>query len=308
MLTTLILSAALAAAPATSELTAPGPEGALAGTMVDVGKGAPIVLIIPGSGPTDRDGNNSIGRSGTYRLLADGLAAEGVSSVRVDKRGLFGSKAAVANPDAVTIADYAADVHAWTAAIRKSTGASCVWLLGHSEGGLVALAAAQKPAGICGVISVSAPGRPLGETLRAQLSANPANAPLLDPANRILGELEAGRTVAEAEVPAPLAPLFRPSVQAYLIDLLSKDPAKLAAALKVPLLVVQGETDIQTGTEDARRLAGAKAGTRLVLLPGVNHVLKVAPAERVANIAAYRNEALPLAPGVARTIAGFVKN
>ena len=111
----LLLAAALAAAtPVERQLTAPGPLGPLAGTLLDAGKRAPVVVILPGSGPTDRDGNNPLGvTAAPYRLLAQGLAARGVTTVRIDKRGLFGSRAAIANPNAVTIADYAADAHAW---------------------------------------------------------------------------------------------------------------------------------------------------------------------------------------------------
>ena len=85
----LLLAAALAAAPpAERPITAPGPLAPLAGTLADAGKGAPVLLIIPGSGPTDRDGNSPLGvKAGTYRLLAEALAARGVSSVRIDKRG-----------------------------------------------------------------------------------------------------------------------------------------------------------------------------------------------------------------------------
>jgi uncharacterized protein len=158
MLSVLIASAAMTSI----SVTAPGPQGALAGTLLDSGKKAAVVLIIPGSGPTDRDGNNPLGVTGApYRLLAEALQAKGVSSVRIDKRGMFGSKAAVQDANKVTITDYASDVHSWIAAIQKQTGSSCAWVLGHSEGALVALAAAQQPKGICGVILVSGAGRRL---------------------------------------------------------------------------------------------------------------------------------------------------
>jgi pimeloyl-ACP methyl ester carboxylesterase len=303
----ILAAAALAAAPVTSQVTAPGPRGDLAGTMIDAGKGAPLVLIIPGSGPTDRDGNNSIGQSGSYRLLAEALGKRGISTVRVDKRGMFGSKAAVADPNKVTIADYVSDVRSWIWKLRGEDVGRCVWLLGHSEGSTVALAAAQKPDGICGVISVAGSGRKLGDTLRVQLRANPANAPLLEPALSILDRLEKGRKVPDAEVPAALAPLFRTEVQNYLVDLLAQEPQKLAAALTVPLLIVQGETDLQTSAEDAKLLAAAQPKATLALLPGVNHVLKAAPADRAANIATYRDAALPIAPPVVEAVAEFVK-
>ena len=127
------LMIAAAAAVAAVPLTAPGPQGPLAGTFENAGQGSPIVLMIPGSGPTDRDGNSPLGlTAGSLRLLAEALAADGVSSVRVDKRGMFGSKAAVADPNKVTIGDYAADVHSWVKSIRDKTHAKCVWVLGHS--------------------------------------------------------------------------------------------------------------------------------------------------------------------------------
>src|SRR5207302_1087272 len=126
LITSLMTAAALASIP----LSALGPNGPLAGTYLDAGRSAPVVLIIPGSGPTDRDGNNPLGvTAAPYRLLAEALAGKGVSSVRIDKRGMFGSKAAVPDPNNVTITDYAADVHQWIAAIRKRTGAHCVWVL-----------------------------------------------------------------------------------------------------------------------------------------------------------------------------------
>jgi pimeloyl-ACP methyl ester carboxylesterase len=303
-----ILAATMVAtSPVISQVTAPGPRGELAGTMIEAGKDAPLVLIIPGSGPTDRDGNNSIGQSGTYRLLAEALGARKISTVRIDKRGMFGSRAAVADPNKVTIADYVTDVRSWIWKLRGSDTARCVWLLGHSEGSLVALAAAQKPDGICGVISVSGSGRKLGDTIRAQLRANPANAPLLDPALSILDRLEKGRKVPAADVPPPLASLFRPEVQDYLIDLLAQQPEKLAASLTVPLLIVQGETDLQTSAADARLLAAAQPKATMTLIPGVNHVLKAAPLDRAANIATYRDPALPIAPAVVESVVAFVK-
>ncbi len=288
----------------------PGPEGPLRGTLqVAGGAGAPAVLIIPGSGPTDRDGNNRLGvRAATYRLLAEGLAAAGIATLRTDKRGLFGSKAALADADAVTIADYAADTLGWAALLRGRLGLDCVWLLGHSEGGLIALVAARQPAGLCGLVLVATAGRPLGAVLRAQLRANPANAPLLAAAMPAIDALEAGRRVDSAGMPPALLGLFRPSVQGFMISAMAYDPAALLRGWAGPALIVQGERDLQVGPADARALAAADPRAQLVLLPGVNHVLKaVATDDAAANFAAYADPDLPLAPGVVAAIAGFVR-
>jgi pimeloyl-ACP methyl ester carboxylesterase len=311
----LALALAIAVAPPTgpappteATIEASGPQGPLEGTMLTVsGPGAPV-LIIPGSGPTDRDGNNPLGiRARPYKLLAEALAARGIPSVRIDKRGMFGSARAVADGNAVTIADYAADVHAWVEAVRGRTGAPCVWVLGHSEGGLVALAAAQRPKGMCGLILLAAPGRKLGEVLREQLRANPANAPLLPQAEAAIASLESGKPVDAAALPPALLPLFAPQVQPYLIDLLGQVPTALAAKVDLPILVVQGLRDIQVAETDARQLAAARPGSKLVLLAGVNHVLKaVAGDGRAENLATYGDPDLPLAPAVADAVAEFI--
>ncbi|HWH22234.1 MAG TPA: alpha/beta fold hydrolase [Allosphingosinicella sp.] len=299
---------AMTAAPSEKLLEAAGPQGPLKGKLIAVERG-PVALIIPGSGPTDLDGNSPLGvTAATYRLLGEALAEQGISSVRADKRGMFSSKAAIPNANAVTMADYVGDVRSWTDVIRKETGARCVWLIGHSEGALVALLAAQQVPNLCGSILVAAPGRPVGEVLRGQLRANPANAPILDDALRAIATLEKGERVDPSAMHPALMSLFNPDVQGFLISLMAVDPAKLAAAHSKPLLIVQGESDIQVGTSDAGRLAAANPKAKLVMLPKVTHTLKEAASEsREASLATYRDSSLPVAPGVVKAIAEFIK-
>ncbi len=296
---------AAAVALTAADLTIPGPKGPLAGTLTDPSPQAPAIILIPGSGPTNRNGDNPAGvAGGIYRQLAEQLAARDVATLRIDKRGMFGSKAAIADANAVTVADYAADVRGW-AALLRARGKPCVWLAGHSEGGLVALAAAQEPAGLCGLILLAAPGRPLGTILREQLKPKLPPA-MFDSAAAAIAALERRERVDPATVPAPLAPLFAPAVQGFLIDLMTSDPAALARTTKLPMLIVQGETDIQVSVEDARLLAAARPGARLVLLPGINHVWKKAPIDAAANAATYGDAALPIDPAVADAIAAIV--
>ena len=289
-------------------ISTPGPQGALAGTLArptDALKA--VALIIPGSGPTDRDGNNPMGiKAAPYRVLAHDLAARGIATVRIDKRGMFGSAGATIDPNAVTIADYVADTRAWVAAARRATGARCIWLMGHSEGGLVALAAAQTP-DVCGLVLLAAAGRPVATVLREQLQANPANAPVLDQAMSAIGELERGKRVDTRAMHPALLPLFNDGVQNYLIDLFRYDPAKLIATYRGPVLIVQGDHDLQVSLTDAHALASADPRARLLLVPDMNHVLKRAVSDdRAANFATYANPALPLAPGLVDGIAQFL--
>lgn len=296
-------------APAGEPIKAPGPLAPLSGTLLRAGEGGagPVALIIAGSGPTDRDGNNPLGvAAAPYRLLAEALQKRGIATVRADKRGMFASAAAVRDANAVTIRDYVADTAAWVTATRLATGAPCVWLIGHSEGGLVALAATQDLEGLCGVVLVSAPGRPLGDVIKAQIRANPMNMTLIVPADNAIDLLASGRKVNAESLPAPLQGLFAPPLQDFLISLFSYDPAALAAQVKVPLLIVQGGKDLQVPVADAERLAAANPAAKLVILPDLNHVLKDVGEGVPANLAAYRDPALPLGKGVAETIADFV--
>lgn len=305
MLSVIMAAVAAAVVP----MTVPGPQGDLAGTFLDAGKGSPVVLILPGSGPTDRDGNNPMGvAAAPYRLLGEALATKGVSTLRIDKRGMFGSKAAISDANAVSVGDYAADAHNWINALRQRTDAKCIWLLGHSEGGLVALAAAQQPQGICGLILVASPGRKLGAIIREQLQANPANTPLLPAAMAALQSLEKGQTVDTAGMPTPLLGLFNAKVQPFLIDLLRQDPAVQATRTKLPLLIVRGGKDIQVSAADVEALHSARPDAKLVAPPAMNHVLKdVAADDRASNLASYADPSLPVDTRLVDGIAAFVK-
>jgi pimeloyl-ACP methyl ester carboxylesterase len=304
-----IMTATANASAAETRLSIEGPSGVLQGTLAspEGGPKAAVAIIIPGSGPTDRDGNNPMGvTAGMYRLLAEALAAKGVSTIRIDKRGMFGSSAAAADADNVRMADYAADVRAWRLEAQKRSSARCAWLIGHSEGSLVALITAQQPDGICGFVLVAGAGRKIGDILREQLKANPANAPILPQALAVISELEAGRRVDVSSMHPALAALFRPSVQGFLIDQMSYDPAQLLARYAGPVLVLQGTTDLQVSMRDAQRLAGARPGVTMVALEGVNHILKIAPADPAANFATYGNSALPIASSLVEAITAFL--
>lgn len=303
-----LLGLAMTSGATAMEIEAPGPLGPLTGTYLQGAERGPVALIVPGSGPTDRDGNSPLGiRASTYRLLAEGLAARGISTVRIDKRGMFGSAGAVRDANAVTIADYAQDVRAWVHAAREKTAAACVWVLGHSEGGLVALTAAGEEAGICGLVLAATPGRPLGDVLREQFASNPANAPILDEALAAISALEAGRRPDASHMHPALRPIFGPKVQDFLLGTIAIDPARLIAGCRKPVLIVQGGRDLQISLADAERLKAASPQAELVLLPEANHVLKaVGSADRAANLATYADPDLPLAPGVVDAIARFV--
>ncbi|WBT07227.1 alpha/beta fold hydrolase [Brevundimonas vesicularis] len=305
-LTHALLAASLLAGPVSTDIALPAQPAPLHGTLLTPEAPTAVAVILPGSGPTDRDGNSPMGvAASTYRLLAEGLAEQGVATVRIDKRGIATSAAAGPAEADLRFDAYAADARAWATEAAARTGQPCAWLIGHSEGALVALKAVEGGDDkVCGLILLSGAGRPAGVVIREQLQAGLPD-PLKTQAFAVLTELEAGRTVADT--PPALAALFRPSVQPYLISWLPLDPAALLAAYEGPVFIGQGTTDLQIGVTDAQALAAADPKATLKLWDGVNHLLKTAPADRAANMATYADPALPLAPGVAQDVAAFIR-
>ncbi len=262
------------------------------------------VLIHPGSGPVDRDGNNFlIGDNNSLSLLARSLADRGIASLRIDKRGIGESAKAAPDERDLRFDIYADDAVQWLDFLEVQPRIRRLFLIGHSEGALVAtLAAQRKP--VSGVILIAGTGRSVPALLREQFAVNLPTS-LQTPAATILQKLERGETVAG--VPAALAAEFRPSIQPYLISLFGYDPAAELAKLHIPTQIVQGTRDIQVSTDDAERLAAARGDARLVIVEDMSHVLKIAPADRAGNIRLYADPGVPLAPTLVPAIADFIR-
>ncbi len=253
----------------------------------------PLAFVIAGSGPTDRDGNQRALHTDAYRMLAEALAHAGVATLRFDKRGVGASDPV--KEDGVTIDDFVADAAAILAEARRDGGFGKVTLIGHSEGGFIALrVAAAAPTDA--LVLLEAAGRPLWQVVHEQLArGGQPNAA----ADEIMAALREGKPVRA--YPPELRALFRPSVEPFWRSTIAVDPAALLAKLTLPVTIVQGETDVQVSVEDARRLAGARKDARLVLLPRVNHVLKE-EAEAKLPQPSYFDPTRPLGPGVADAV------
>ncbi len=263
----------------------------------------PVVLIISGSGPTDRDGNNPDGgRNDSLKRLAWVLAKHNIASVRYDKRGVAASLAATPDERNLSVEAYVADAVAWSHKLAADPRLGPLILLGHSEGALIASLAAPQ-ANAAAVISLSGSARPIDQVLRQQLS-NRLPPQLMLRSNELLDSLKAGRL--DDNVPAQLQVIFRPSVQPYLISLFRQNPAQAFAALKMPALILQGSHDIQISVDDARQLKAAKPDAELALIEGMNHVMRIVPNDVKRQLASYQNPDLPLAAELGTRILRFI--
>jgi pimeloyl-ACP methyl ester carboxylesterase len=264
----------------------------------------PVALIIAGSGPTDRNGNSPLlqGANNSLKYVAEGLAAQGIASVRYDKRGVAESiKAAISESD-LRFETYIDDVVAWGAKLRADKRFSSIIVIGHSEGSLIGMVAAEKMKADA-FISIAGAGRAAPQAIIDQLKGKlPAD--LQSKAEMIIQSLSEGKTVEDA--PPALDVLFRRSVQPYLISYFKYDPAKEITKLSIPVLIAQGTTDIQVPTQDAKLLAEAKPSAKLLMIEGMNHVLKEVPAEQEKQIKSYGDPSLPVAPKLIDGINSFI--
>lgn len=283
------------------------PTGTLHGTLrlpASCGR-VPLALLIAGSGPTDRNGNApQLGlHTDAYRKLANALAEHGVASLRYDKRGVARSAGAAARESDLRLDTYADDAAAWLAQLKEDPRFAQRIVVGHSEGSLLGMLAAQREP-VAALVSVAGPARGIGKILREQL-ARQLPAPLLPRAQAILGRLEMGEQVAD--VPAALSSVFRPSVQPFLISWLAYEPAAEIAKLRIPTLIVQGTHDVQVPSSEADGLARARPDASVLRIEGMTHVLTLAASDSAAQQAAYRDPSLPLAPALIDGLAQFIE-
>ncbi|MNM78606.1 Alpha/beta hydrolase family protein [compost metagenome] len=224
--------------------------------------------------------------------------------MRFDKRGVAASQPATPDERDLSVEQYVADVIAWSQKLKADPRFGPLILIGHSEGALIASLAAE-PAGASAVIALAGSGRPIADVLREQL-AQRLPAAQLARSSALLDRLQAGQT--SLDVPAPLRQVFRPSVQPYLISLFRQNPAAAFAQLPMPALIVQGRNDVQVDVSDAERLKAAKPDAQLVLIDGMNHMLRISPAGMSQQRDSYLNPELPLARELGERIVTFIKH
>jgi pimeloyl-ACP methyl ester carboxylesterase len=300
----LILAMTLAAAPLLAQQT-DVTAGAIHGTLLlpaDISKPVPVVLIIAGSGPTDRDGNNPMlpGHNDSLKMLATDFATNGIASLRYDKRGIGRSTVETKESD-LRFETYIDDAVAWCNQLHEKRFSGVV-IAGHSEGSLIGMIAAKR-CGAAAFISLEGAGFPAADILRTQLKTRLPEE-LKAPNEAILKSLEAGKTVDDT--PPSLAALYRPSVQPYLISWFKYDPAKEIAALKIPVLIIQGTTDIQVSVDDAKRMAAANPHAKLVIIDGMNHMLKTVSGDVQAQLPSYSDPKLQLSEKLTPELVQFV--
>jgi pimeloyl-ACP methyl ester carboxylesterase len=284
------------------------PVGPLYGTLLvpeGVPTPCPVALIIAGSGPTDRNGNTGPSvTNNSLRFLAEGLAQRGIASLRYDRRGVGESRTTAPSEERLRFTDLVDDAAGWIALLRKDKRFSRAIVIGHSEGSLAGMMAAARPPVADAFVSIAGVGRPTADLLRDQLHRGNLGM-LLPEALAELDTLAAGHHVAHVE--PLLMPLFRPSVQDYLLSLFAIDPAKEIARLTMPILIASGTSDVQVPVAEGDILARAAPKARRLIITDMNHVLKSVPAgDPDKQLPAYTDPAMPVVPALIDGVGQFI--
>lgn len=263
----------------------------------------PLAIIIAGSGPTDLNGNQARVQNNSLRYLSEALVKNNIATVRFDKRGIAKSTIPGLKEADLTFEQYADDVVSLIKYFRDM-GFKKIYIVGHSEGSLVGMMALQKMK-TKGFISVAGMGNSPDSVLKKQL------APKLPPelykqCVTIIDSLKMGSRVKN--FPLQLVSLFRPSVQPYMISWFKYDPAKLIGKLDCPVMILQGDKDIQVDPEEAKILKAASPKGEMVVIKNMNHIFKIIQGDMQENMASYTNPELPVSQDLVDSIVGFINN
>ena len=259
-----------------------------------------LSIIISGSGPTDRDGNNTSLKSDYLKMLAEGLFENGISSYRYDKRGVGNSIGNIQNGNDIKFIDYINDVVSIINHFKDTKEYKRIVVIGHSEGALIGMIASRLIADK--FISIAGAGEDYLNLIQRQLSIQPPYVKSMsDP---VIEKLKNKELVDS--VPPLLNSLFNKTVQQYLIDASSYDPKEEISKLDISVLIVQGSNDIQIEVKDAQLLHNAATKSRLEIIQGMNHVFRQAPENRLLNMQTYGNPELPIDNSLVNLIVDFL--
>lgn len=260
-----------------------------------------LAIIIPGSGPTDLNGNQPKMKNNSLLFLSDALVRNNIATVRYDKRGIAGSSSKDIDESKMSIESGSEDLIGLIDFYRKM-GFDKIYLIGHSEGSLLGLIAAQQR-NLAGLVSVCGAGNSADKLLKKQLQPKLPQ-PLFKESEDIIDSLKEGKIVKN--ISEHLKLLFRPSVQPYLISWFKYDPSNLAANLKVPLLIIHGDKDIQIDVAESAILHNASPDCKYVIIKNMNHIFKTINGDLNENVSSYTNPDLQINEEFSRTVVNFI--
>ncbi len=263
-----------------------------------------IALVIPDFGLTDRDGNSvQIEQSSPLKMLAEDLAKEGVSTLRIEKREVTENKNSAIVKSGVRIEDMVEDAVRWLRFLKADKRFSKIAVIGHGEGALVGMLASEI-ADIKYYVSIAGLGSPGYETVEDNLMSQ-LTLEQMDIVQTYIEEMRKGNMLEDVE--PSLASIFNSSIQPYLISWFKYNPVDEIANLKAKVLLIQGTDDAQVNQEELAKLAAAYPQAKEILISGMNHAMRSAKKKEKQHDKTNEQCSMPLATGLVDGIVEFLK-
>ncbi len=264
-------------------------------------KAKSLAIIIAGSGPTDRDGNQNFLKSNSLKKLAEGLTNNSIATFRYDKRIVKQIRRGKVDDD-IMFDDFVTDAKAVINHFKSDKNYSKIYVIGHSQGSLVGLLASDN--NVDGFISLAGAGQNIGDVIIKQVDQT---APMFtEDTKRIINTLKEGKTTTE--YPQALASIFDISVQPFMMNWMQYDPAKEIKKLNIPILLINGTKDLQVSIDEAKLLNKANENSKLKIIENMNHVLFEIKGDDLENSKSYNESFRPIVPELITSISEFIKS
>ncbi|MCG2420408.1 alpha/beta hydrolase [Aequorivita sp. F47161] len=260
-----------------------------------------LAIIIGDSGPVDRNGNQQMMVNNSLKLLAEGLYQNNIASFRYDKRIVKQMKSRALTEKNIQFDDFIDDAIAIIQYFKKDNRFSEIHIIGHGQGSLVGMVAAQK--GVASFISIAGAGQELDDLIVAQLEQQSPG--LVESARNSFDELRANG--AAYNYSPGLASIFRKELQPFIYTWMQYNPNTEIKKLDIPVLIINGEKDIQVQVSEAELLKKAQPDAEYEIIPNMNHIFKEIEGNDLENSKSYNIYNLPVIPKLISVISDFVK-
>jgi len=261
----------------------------------------PLVIIIQGSGPTDRDGNQNMLKNNSLLFLAEALSENNIASFRFDKRIVSLLRRNMLKEEDLSFEDFIDDAIAITNYFKEADAFSKIYIAGHSQGSLIGMIAANGR--VDGFISLAGAGQSIDNVIIDQLALQMPG--LVENAQTAFNEMRTNGSTSNYSM--GLASIFRPAIQPFMLSWMKYDPKVELSKLEIPVLIINGTKDFQVSVSEAELLKEAKPDATYVIIENMNHILKEIFGNDLENSKSYNDYKMPLHPDLIGHIVTFIK-
>lgn len=258
-----------------------------------------LAIIVAGSGPTDRNGNQNFLKNNSLKKLAEGLTNNGIATFRYDKRIVKQILKNKVDPN-ITFDDFVTDAISVVDYFKTKDSYSGIYVIGHSQGSLVGMLAAKGK--VDGFISLAGAGQSIDEVITNQVASMDTS--LVDPTKKAFASLKKGQTTND--YPPALGSIFRADIQPFIMNWMQYNPQEILRSLEIRSLIINGTKDLQVSVDEAQLLKDASDKADLVIVENMNHVLFIIEGDQLENSKSYNESFRDISEELLATVSNFI--